>query len=64
MMQDICKFHEKQALQHTYGMLRWPNILPLEHRRNGPSNQGEALVGCKFYTDPFASICQPRGSIK
>ena len=47
-----------------YGMLRWPNSLPLEHRRIGPLIQGEMLTGCKLYTGPSAGICQPWGSTK
>ena len=39
-------------------MLRWPNILPQEHKRIGPLIQGEVPADCKLYTDPFARICQ------
>ena len=46
------------------GTLRWPNILPLGHRRIGPSDQGDALLSCKLYTDPSAKICQQGGLIK
>ena len=41
-----------------YGMLRWPDILSVEHRRTGPSNLAKVLAGCKLYADPFARFCQ------
>ena len=40
------------------GTLRWPNILPQEHRRIGPLIQGEAPANCKLYTGPFVRIYQ------
>ena len=46
-----------------YGMLRWPNILSVEYRRIGPSNQVEALAGCTLYTGPFVKDLSTRGSI-
>ena len=39
-------------------MMRWPNIVPQEHRRVGPLILGEALVYCILYTGPFVRICQ------